>query len=347
MNRLLASLSLVLTGLILTATTVEGQGHRNCSPSDLRHNTRLNRSSVWTGFGFLNARGSEIVLGGPGGPAGNEFSHLVWDVNNALTFNLGFEGEITGRWSMFADAVVSLDSDNSHMVDYDWIYPTSDWSHWSLHPDTNLNHYFQFDFGLDYLLHEQQNFSAAIRAGFRYTDISFDAYGGSYIYSDNGGFRNSSGVFNPNIHVISYRQKYPGLYIGPRVKWTPNQKFMVRIGAQAGYAIEPSAQDHHWLRRLVFVDHLEATPFYGFMLGVDYDLAPNATFYVEASYDKYVRTEGSTEVKWPTGSFGLPPDSAAADLRTTQIKAGVRIHGWKPRLFKEEKRPANIFRYTP
>ena len=150
MNRIHVSLfltcllSLSVVGIVPAEDQIFKKDLLYCKPE-------VRKRSVWAGFGHLNARANEFVYGGPGGPDGNQLSRLVWDANNALTFNLGFEGEINDRWGIFAETVVSLAVDDSYMVDYDWLDPTrADWTDRSVHPDTDLNHYVQVDLGIDY-----------------------------------------------------------------------------------------------------------------------------------------------------------------------------------------------------
>ena len=336
MNRILSS---ALSVLFLFA----GAGIlRAYEPSKNPHfPADTNRSRVWSGFGYLNARAGEFVYG-PGG-TNNKVSHLVWDVNHALTYNLGFDGEINDRWSFFSDFVTSAVSDNSHMVDYDWLVPNAPWTHRSLHPNTELNHYFQYDGGLDFVALGSDAFKVHVRGGFRYTDISMDAYGGSYVYS-NLGFRDSRGVFPGNQLGISYRQKLPGVYLAPRIEWAPTTRLNFNIGGTIGTTFNAEARDHHWQRRLLFVDHLNRSAFYGASLGIDYRIRPNTTLYVEGSYDKYRRTEGYTEIRRGFAQGFTGPDTSGAELKTTQIKAGIRIEGHKKRLFKQDPPKERIFR---
>lgn len=300
------------------------------------------RSRVWSGFGILNARAGELVYG-PGGTS-NKISHLVWDVNNAVTYNLGYDGQINDRWSLYGEATVNITSGDSNMADYDYLIPGLPWSHRSLHSDTNLNHYFQFDTGLDFMAFATEKVEVHTKVGFRYTDISMDAYGGNFVYSTVG-FRDSVGRFPANELGISYRQKLPGIYFAPQIQWEPTPNLNFKIGGLIGTTFNSEARDHHWQRGLLFVDNLNRTAFYGAMFGIDYRVAQNATLYLEGSYDKYKRTEGYTDISSTRfGTFSTGPDTAGADLTTTQIKAGVRIEGNKKPLFPGKTKSGGIFR---
>lgn len=110
---------LCLFSLLFFSTTTLStlSGDIFCYDPELNLNCKkTKRSSVWAGFGQLKARAREIVYGGPGGHNGDELSHLIWDTDNALTFNLGFTGEINDRWNLFFDGSISLGPDNSEMV---------------------------------------------------------------------------------------------------------------------------------------------------------------------------------------------------------------------------------------
>lgn len=221
------------------------------------------------------------------------------------------------------------------MVDYDWIYDDPQlpyynypdktrWTDRSQHPDTNLNHYYQIDTGLDFYAIEQQKLDLILRFGFRYTDIGFDAYNGDYIYSDQvNGFRGDVGNFTDGLG-ISYRQKLPGFYLNPRVNWKIAQAVDLTFGGTIGATYKPMDRDHHWHRNLVFVEDLESTTFWGLNATIDYRVTPCLLFYVEGNYDKYTLHKGHTIVSDGYQSSNSGNDAAGADLETLHIKIGFR-----------------------
>ncbi len=304
-------------------------------------NRECRTSRVWAGFGHLNAQANEIVYGGPGGPDGEYLSRLVWDTDNTVTANVGFEAEFNPRWSLYGEVAFSLGPDDSHMENYDWLMPTSEWSDQSIHPDTDLDHYFQFDLGFDYHMLKREKLNVDLRFGFRYTDISFTAYGGDFTYSFND-FRDTVGSFPDGAPIISYRQKHPGFSIGPRFRWCATPRLTVRGGAFAGITLNASGRDHHWERELLFEDHLKSSAYYGASVGIDYRIGCRASFYLEGMYDEYTRADGSTTVTYQGASVDFGEGSAAADLRTSQVRVGVKIEGKHRPLFPDKNNPWNF-----
>ncbi|MBX8819108.1 omptin family outer membrane protease, partial [Ochrobactrum sp. MR31] len=77
------------------------------------------------------------------------------------------------------------------MKDYDWLmdppagYGSDAWSHRSIHPDTQLNRYITADLALGHNFYVNETALLNLHGGFKYTNVKWDAYGGSYIYSRN------------------------------------------------------------------------------------------------------------------------------------------------------------------
>lgn len=283
---------------------------------------------VWTvtaGLGYLQAQANEIVLQGPG--PGGVTSLLVWNVNDALTFNFGLKREIGQRLSFYGDTVVSLTADNSHMVDFDWLGTTGMVTDQSLHPDTDLNHYFQLDTGVEYLALDRERVDFLLRFGFRYTDISMDAYGGSFQYTTdpiNGPFFDDIGNFPNGVVAISYRQKFPGLYLAPMLEIQATERLKLSIGGLAGYTFSASDRDHHWARNTRFDGDLDTRPFYGARVGAEYQLTPCSSVYVVGKYDRYLTAVGDVSIN-TAGVTTSSPRGEAANLTTWQIDTGVKI----------------------
>ncbi len=110
-----------------------------------------------------------------------------------------------------------LGSGNLH--DYDWLsnvrgfrgYDFDDWTHHSL-SETNLDRYVSFDVALGHNFIINSRNTLNIHGGFKYTNVKWTAYGGSYTYSVRD-FRDDEGTL-PNGKGISYEQRLPALFIG-------------------------------------------------------------------------------------------------------------------------------------
>ncbi|MDX0359792.1 omptin family outer membrane protease [Sinorhizobium meliloti] len=84
-----------------------------------------------------------------------------------------------------------------------------DWSHRSIHPLTELDHYVTAAIELNRIIYGNESSSIAVGAGMRHTDVKWTAYGGSGIYSNEEGFRKGQRKAPDWERGVSYRQKIP------------------------------------------------------------------------------------------------------------------------------------------
>lgn len=96
------------------------------------------------------------------------------------------------------------------MVDQDWMDSGTPgtWTDESRHPDTRLNYANEFDLNVKGWFLKESDYRLAIMAGYQESRYSFNATGGTYIYSENGGFRNETGALPDKIKVIGYKQHF-------------------------------------------------------------------------------------------------------------------------------------------
>lgn len=284
------------------------------------------RLSLTTGIGYLQATADEIVYGGPS--RDGELSHLIWDVEHAAIWHVEGRLKATPDLDLFARFATHLDADG-YLVDYDWLGTGDDWTDRSLHDDTALDHYFQTDAGAAWTFHESEALSLAAQFGFRYTDISFTARGGDFVYSTDptgGLFRDDRGSFPAGEPGISYRQQWPGLYLGPEATWA-RDRFSVKAGGLAGIALSPSDRDHHWDRNLLFVEDFESRGFFGAHLALTQALTDSVSLNLEALYEYWQLAKGSTRVTdTATGEVEIySGEAAGARLESWQLRLGVSV----------------------
>jgi omptin len=282
--------------------------------------------SASIGTGYLQARAHELVYPGPS--ADGELSRLIWDTEHALTIHAGLRYEFAPAVDFFADLTTAL-ADTGHMVDYDWLGDGQDWTDRSTHPDTRLDHYYRLDLGVDWTWLQRGEWALSALAGFRYTDIAWTARGGEFVYSTDptaGLFRDDLGSFPPGEPGISYRQKLPGVYLGPQAEWTRG-RFSFRGGAVAGLTFSASDRDHHWDRDLLFVEEFDSRGFFEVSLGMTCSLGKNASLYADLRHDRYQLMKGSTWLRdSSTGTIETYPDgSAGARFESWQVRAGLQI----------------------
>lgn len=285
------------------------------SPDDT---IRINAS-----IGAMYLEGNEKVMNG-----NYTVSHLIWQTRTpvlrgsvAADFGGGFSASLEGSTAGFG---------SSYMEDYDWLLGDdtfANWSHRSQHPDTRLDHYFTGAAALGYELVHADTAVVRVHGGFKYTDVQWTAYGGTYLYSTGGGFRNTPGSIPGGTAAITYRQQLPELFVGID---GDEHYGNIRVGGllRAGITVLGVASDEHYLRTppLRFIDSLWIAPTFTAGVDVGFALGPNAELTLAARYDHVFEQRGNTK-QYNATTGGLINDTigtAAAALRSAEISAGLK-----------------------
>ncbi|NRP75660.1 hypothetical protein ILFOPFJJ_06583 [Ensifer psoraleae] len=109
---------------------------------------------------------------------GHKCSQLNWRSQGITLFTVGADAQIDNDWSLNGSVNVGTGG-NGHLVDYDWLSRGHhDWSHRSIHPLTELDHYVAGAIELDRIIYGNDTSSVAVGAGLRYTDVKWTAYRG-------------------------------------------------------------------------------------------------------------------------------------------------------------------------
>jgi outer membrane protease len=274
------------------------------------------------GIGAMYIEGNEKVMSGD-----YTVSHLIWQskvpvLRGSIAIDVGSGFSVRAEGSVAAFGT-------SYMEDYDWLKGDDtfdNWSHRSQHPDTNLDHYFTGAAAFGYELVNDETAVVRAHAGFKYTDVKWSAYGGSYSYSSAGGFRDLNGTFPDGVPGISYRQQFPELFLG----FDGEERYgNVRLGGllRGGVTFLSVATDDHWMRNLHFVDSLYVAPTFTAGADVGFALSPNVEVTLAARYDHIFEQRGDTKIyNIPSGNLlASNPDTAAGALRSAEITAG--LHG--------------------
>lgn len=275
---------------------------------------------IQAGIGAMYLQGDEKVVSGS-----NTISHLIWQTRTpvlrgsiAVDFGSGLSASLEGSAAGFG---------SSYMEDYDWLrgnYTFDNWSDRSQHPDTRLDHYFTGAGMLGYELVNHDNAVIRIHGGFKYTDVKWTAYGGSYVYSGVG-FRDTTGNFADGVPGITYRQQLPELFLG----FDGEEDYgSFRIGGllRGGMTFLAVATDDHWLRNLRFVDSLYVAPTFSAGVNVGVDIGRNAEFTLAARYDHVFEQRGDTRYyNIATGALtGGARNAATGALRSAEVTAGLK-----------------------
>ncbi|MFD2648791.1 omptin family outer membrane protease [Devosia albogilva] len=252
-------------------------------------------------------------------------SRLIWEtkaplLRGSVSVDLGY------GVSLGAEGAVAIKGD-SHMVDYDWLYGDDtfeNWTHRSEHPETDLAHFWSGAATIGYELANVDNAVVRLHGGLQFTDVKWDAFGGSYVYSSGAGFRDLQGSFGTGEPAISYRQQMPEVFVG-----IDGDEYYgdLRVGGlmRAGLVVGGLATDDHWMRDLRFTDEIYVQPAVELGLDVGYAVGSNAEITLGGRLKHMFEQRGdATSVDTNLGTKQRSIDSAAASFTQVDLTAGLR-----------------------
>ncbi|MBP1850712.1 outer membrane protease [Rhizobium halophytocola] len=259
---------------------------------------------------------------------GFRLSELDWKSENVPTLRGALGINITPTWQIKAEGRIGFKGDGE-MRDYDWIPPyyinTGDggWSDRSVHPDTELDHYFSGGVEINHQLFEDGRNTLSAGIGGRYTDVQWTARGGSYVYSVSG-TRDTVGEFADGEKAITYRQKMPAVYA--QVDGTRTfGRFSLDGGVEVGALIKPKTIDDHWMRDLRITDEFDYAPMVAVNLTLNYALTHSASVYLAGSFDYTDFGDGdSTYVDRTAGTRTTAADIGGATFQAAYVGAGIK-----------------------
>lgn len=277
------------------------------------------------GIGYTSLRADEFVYD----EQGAKISQLIWK-SSAPALKMAAKFVSDNAFTISANLLAAMSGD-SYMEEYDWGetlpagYPPDAWSDLSVHPDTQLIRYWTVDiaFGRNVPLTEASVIN--LHGGFKYTNVKWTAYGGSYVYSSYSGFRDVSGDFNAGEPAISYEQSYPALFLGAEIA-TQLSGWMLSAFARGGISIAPRDDDHHWMRDIYFIETYGQTPFISLGVRAEYALNSRLFMFLAGNFDQYFHKTGDTEIfDIKSGkSLVVYPDAAGMKLQSLAISAGFQ-----------------------
>jgi outer membrane protease len=280
-------------------------------------------ASFYGGVGLINISAGEFVYDG-----NRNLSRLDWRSRGAFVFSGGVLVELPKDWTAKADLSFGIGGDG-HMVDYDWLVPgqpdgPDDWSDRSISPDTRLDHYWSAALSLEKRVLSRANTDFSLGAGFKYTDLQWSAYGGSFIYT-NVTFRDFVGDFPDGEKVITYRQKVPVGFLSVSAMHTSGA-WTLSGALKGGLSFGIKDIDDHWLRGLRFYDNMKMAPAAGIDVNVSYAVSQKADLFLAASWDKVFKARGDeTDVDTLTGAVDSFADTVGADLQTISLRVGAKV----------------------
>ncbi len=288
--------------------------------------------TFWGGAGIAYIEANEYVYAGSG--SSDVMSQLIWQ-STAPVLSGGFDVALPEGWTAKGTMQVALAGD-SYMEDYDWFgpdfvsYDADDWTHRSQHTDTNLDWYFNGSLlvGHDFALGE--GVKVNLNGGFKYTDVQWTAFGGTYVYSGMegdlpGNYHGYVGSFPDGEKGITYRQSFPALVAGADFE-AELDALTLSAGVQGGFTVYGTGDDHHWMRDLNFIDTLESAPLVAAHAAAEVEVIEGMTIFAQGTIEKVFTARGDTDTyDIPTDDYiESYSDAAGGDLFAASLSLGLK-----------------------
>lgn len=301
--------------LVLLGLAVIGQEVLADAQVTNEQKLRLGSIELNLGVGLLNGKSQEKVY-----DLGQKLSELNWDIKQVPTLHLGLAYHPRDWLTLDVRGWTRMSGGNSHMKDYDWLDgEDADWTHYSNHPDTRLKSAWQAEFSATGWALKRENLALGVMAGYQRSQFDWQAWGGSYVYSSDAGFRDLAGDFPANQKGISYRQTYATPFLG-LVGLYNHQSWSVEGRFKYSQWVKARDFDTHHMRDLTFAGNNGNK---GRMQSVAFALSYNFNpqFSVKAGIDHQVYSEakGSALIRHAPsgGSLRTEPNSNSQANRTT------------------------------
>lgn len=274
------------------------------------------------GIGQSRITADELVYDGD-----DRISRLTW-TSRVPVLSAGARYALPQGWELGGRLVTAL-GDDGYMADYDWLRPwasgsgLNDWTHRSQHPATDLRRYLDVDVTIGRQVASPGGVDIGLHAGLKYTEASWRARGGSFVYSEFG-FRDA--IFDlPDSELgIDYLQRHKAIYAGAEARYREGA-WQVAGLLRAGVSVQPREVDLHWQRDLRFDHSIGAQPYLSLGLSGSYDLRENLTLGVEASWQRFFERRGDARISdIRDGTFYLDDrDSIGGELTTANVTVSL------------------------
>mgnify|MGYP003639751065 CR=1 FL=1 len=275
------------------------------------------------GVGLMNIEAHEYVYLGA-----NKASQLDWDTDGVVLYSVSAGADLGRNWHVKGTLQYGRGGDG-HMVDYDWVpgfavdQSLNGWSDRSIHPDTRLDQYFSGAIEIGRNLFIDESSTVSVGGGFKYTEVSWDAFGGSYIYSD-GGFRDDIGTLPDGLKGISYEQRIPTIFAGLDGS-TSFGRLTLSGGVKGGMTPGIDDKDNHWLTQALVFGDMKPAPVLMLNAAIDYRLTDMASIYLAGNFENVFRERGDmTSIDTSTGVSTLYRNAAGASIKTMSLQMGIR-----------------------
>ena len=239
------------------------------------------KHSLTVSLDKVSGKADEIVY-----QDGKKISHLEWDIKNLKMLSLGFNSQFSDGFGARIKFSNALNNGNGKMVDYDWDGDNFDgninhanWTDRSI-SDVKIQKAQQFDIAGSYNLFKDE---VKFNFGYKYDRFKWRDYGGSFIYSENGGYRNYIGNFSVE-RGITYQQTFKTPYIGLEYqKELFDKKLYANIFGNYSNLVSAEDEDIHHQRNLKFNEYFTNGEYFNWGANISGKIKEN--IYLGAGYE--------------------------------------------------------------
>lgn len=245
-----------------------------------------------------SSKSSELVYN----PATNQkISELIWKIDNLPLLGFAIQIPSKKKFKFNLNYQTKFTNTKAQMDDYDWLKSyTTDWSDWSTHPNTKIVSTSIIDINLQYNLKDDKyGNSYILYAGYKIEEHSFEAYDGSYTYTNRDSnnpvdFRKELGSITGL--GITYEEKFKSFYLkGLFLK--EMDRFLLKGSFTYSPFVIASNKDNHHFRSFINTNSYNYSSMYEIGLGLNYYIRTNIAIgfdYVIRVYDEARGTTSRT-----------------------------------------------------
>lgn len=221
-----------------------------------------------------------------------KLSELIWEAEDVSLLGLEFDYSLSSSTLLNFSYKINIFNSDSMMNDYDWVKDDpNNWSDWSNHPNTQLEHLSILDINIKKLLESKNTLNAYFTVGYKIESKKFKAYDGTYVYSSSSGFRDETGYFNGL--GITYEETFSSLYLG-----LGGSKKYKKLNFKAALKYSPFVVakniDTHHFRYFTNENSFDPTTMTQINLVVEYPYTKDLLFVITYENVEYEETKGTT-----------------------------------------------------
>jgi len=301
----------VMSGMVLCAGANAMQGH--VGPT--MRLTGGNDYSVALRGGLMLQSGEarEIVFDGS-----HQLSELIWDISGLALAGGSASVAIGDNIQLNAALWLAINEGNGSMVDYDWMAPGEDWTHFS-DGDVEINSAHVFDLNGTYTFYRSGSMECYGILGYKQLFWDWSEYGRTYIYSEYG-WRDSRGS-SGGVNGIDYEQTFDVPYAGLGLRIAFGRAYGSLYGLYSPIA-QAEDKDHHILRGLHVTETFENIDYVGFGGEVVYNFSDSVFMSIALDGHAIPEVRGDMEITDGT-STSFNPDSAG--IENTAVSFAVAV----------------------